>query len=95
MAMYALAIVPLIHKLRSNYPNVKQVWFADDTIGTGTCRSLRPWWDQIEHLGPTFGHHPNSTQTYLMVKEEHENKAEALFADTDVHITSFGCSTWC
>ena len=43
--------------------------------------------EQVEHLGPTFGYYPNSTKTYLIVKEEHENKAKALFADTGVHIT--------
>ena len=30
MAMYALAITPLIHQLRSSCPCVQQVWFADD-----------------------------------------------------------------
>ena len=87
MAMHAVA---LIHKLRSNSPNVKQVWFADDTTSTGTCESLRQWWDQIEHLGPTSCYHPNSTKTYVIEKEEYENKAKTLFADTDVHITTNG-----
>ena len=60
MAMHAVA---LIRKLMSNSPNVKQVWFADDTTSTGTCESLRQWWDQIEHLGPTSCYQPNSTKT--------------------------------
>ena len=90
MAMYALAIVPLIHKLRSITPDVKQVWYADDATGAGPCEKLREWWDQVEHLGPTFGYYPNAAKTYLIVKEEHENKAKALFADTDVHITING-----
>ena len=90
MAMYALAVVPLIHKLKNNSLDVKQVWFADDATGAGSCENLRQWWDQIEHLGPTFGYHPNGAKTYLIVKEEHENKAKALFADTDVHITING-----
>ena len=30
MAMYTLAISPLIHQLRDNCPGVQQVWFADD-----------------------------------------------------------------
>ena len=90
MAMYALAIVPLIHKLRNNSPEVKQVWYADDATGAGSCEGLRQWWDQIERLGLTFGYHPNAVKTYLIIKEEHENKAKALFADTDVHITING-----
>ena len=90
MAMYALAVVPLIHKLRNNSPDVKQVWFADNATGAGSSENLRQWWDQIDHLGPTFGYHPNGAKIYLIVKEEHENKAKALFADTDVHITING-----
>jgi hypothetical protein len=35
MAMYALAVTPLIRKLRSHEPTVKQVWFADDSSGGG------------------------------------------------------------
>ena len=31
MAMYALAIRPLIDRLQSLSPTVKQVWYADDT----------------------------------------------------------------
>ena len=82
--------MPLIHKLRNNSPDVKQVWFADDATGAGSCENLRQWRDRIDHLGPTFGYHPNDAKTYLIVKEEHENKAKAPFADTDVHITING-----
>ena len=69
---------------------MKQVWFADDATGAGSCESLRQWWEQIEHLGPTFGYYPNGAKTYLIVKEEYESKAKALFADTNVHITIKG-----
>ena len=40
MAMYALAIVPLIHKLRHSSPDVKQAWYADDATGAGSCEKL-------------------------------------------------------
>lgn len=38
MAMYALAVTPLIKRLRSEEPNVKQVWFADDSTTVGKIR---------------------------------------------------------
>ena len=41
-------------------------------------------------IAKAFGYHPNSAKTYLIVKEEYENKAKALFADTDVHVTING-----
>jgi hypothetical protein len=90
MAMYALATVPLIHLLSYSSPDVKQAWYADDATGAGSCEKLRQWWDEIMRLGPAYGYHPNSSKTYLIVKEEHESKAKELFADTDVHITING-----
>ena len=41
MAMYAVTIVPLIHKLRNNSPDVRQVWYGDDVTGAGMCDKLR------------------------------------------------------
>ena len=41
MAMYAIAITPLIMKLKESRPNVKQAWYADDATGASTCSSLR------------------------------------------------------
>ena len=41
MAMYALAMVPLIHCLKSNSPDVKQAWYVDDAKGAGSCEKLR------------------------------------------------------
>jgi len=32
MAMYALAVVPLIRRLHAAVPSVQQVWFADDAL---------------------------------------------------------------
>ena len=52
MAMYALAITPLIHQLRSSCPSVQQVWFADDATGTSTCSNLKSWWNKLSLYGP-------------------------------------------
>ena len=41
MAMYALAIRPMIDKLRVAQPDAKQVWLADDATAPGTQGSLR------------------------------------------------------
>ena len=91
MAMYALAITPLIHQLRSSCPSVQQVWFADDAIGTtSTCSNLKSWWNKLSLYGPAFGYHPNASKTYLVVKQEHMTNAQELFVDTDVHITIQG-----
>ena len=48
-------------------------------------QKLKSWWDELSEQGPLFGHHPNASKTYLVVKEEHEASAIQVFAETDVH----------
>ena len=90
MAMYAIAITPLIDLLQKSCPAVPQVWFADDATGAATCTGLREWWNKLTEYGPSFGYHPNASKTYLVVKQEYEESAKTAFADTEVHITTQG-----
>ena len=41
MAMYALATVPLMDKVKTN--GLRQVWYADDAAGGRKLASLRQW----------------------------------------------------
>ena len=43
MAMYAVAITPLIHRLEDR--EIRQVWFADDATASGNLTHLKTWWD--------------------------------------------------
>ena len=52
MAMYALAITPLIRRLRRKDPDVKQVWFADDSTAAGRLQTLKSWWQHLADEGP-------------------------------------------
>ena len=88
--MYALAVTPLIHQLRTNSPDVQQAWFADDATSAASCNKLKTWWDDLTVLGPTFGYYPNGSKTYLVVKPEHAETARQLFTDTDVNISIEG-----
>ena len=90
MAMYAIAITPLITKLKERCPNVKQAWYADDATGASTYSNLRSWWDELIRLGPLFGYYPNSSKTYLVVREEHKESASQAFTDTGVNVISEG-----
>ena len=45
MALYGLAVIPLIKKLATE---AKQVWYADDATGGGKLQQLRRWWGQAE-----------------------------------------------
>ena len=88
MAMYALAVTPLIRAVST--PGAEQVWFADDATAGGHLDKLRTWWDHVADKGPAFGYHANSSKSWLVVKEEHLPKAESIFAETGIHITCTG-----
>ena len=82
MAMYALAISPLINKLKQLYPNVKQVWYADDATGATTCTRLN-YLIMVLYMA-------NVWKTHLIVKKEHEVSAKEIFDGTGVLITTEG-----
>ena len=63
MAMYAIAITPLIRSLEDD--EIKQVWFADDAggglAGLRRCRISLLRVDQ-----PIYGYYPNPAKTCLL-----------------------------
>ena len=87
MAMYALALVPLVDQLQGI---CKQVWFADDGTGADKLDALRKWWDMLLEKGPAYGYFPKPSKTWLIVKEEKLEEAKRIFKDTGVKITSDG-----
>ena len=88
MALYAIAITPLIDHLEDE--SVKQIWYADDATACGKISNLRTWRDQITNKGPDYGYFPNATKTWLVVKEEKLEEAQNTFQGTNVAITSEG-----
>ena len=88
MAMYAVAITPLIHRLAEE--NLKLVWFADDASAGGRLQHIKNWWDNISQIGPEYGYFPNASKTSLIVKERNLERAKQLFQGTGVIITPEG-----
>ena len=80
MPMYALATVPLMNHLNNN-ANVVQAWYADDASATGLFTTS---------IGPAYGYHANASKTWLITKHSYIAKAQELFGDTQVNITTQG-----
>ena len=68
MAMYALAVAPLINSLHHHQLDVSQAWFVDHATAAGQLIPLLQWWKQLLSLGPLYVFHPNVVITYLIVK---------------------------
>ena len=90
MPMYALAILPLIHKLCDHNMQTSQLWYADDATAFGSLSHLREWWDKLVSCGPSYGYYPNASKTWLVTKETHQQEAATLFYGTGVQITTEG-----
>ena len=95
MGVYALGLNPLLHLLLSNAEpnpddNLKQVAYADDLTGAGKLENIRKWWEMIEIYGPRIGYFPKADKSWLTVKPEHAEKANIIFHDTQINITSTG-----
>ena len=69
---------------------IKQVWYADDAAAGGSLKALREWWDHTLGLGPAFGYYPNAIKTWLIVKEQHLDKAKDQFNNSGISITTKG-----
>ena len=89
MPMYALATVPLIKKLRS-VPQITQIGYADDASTAGSLEATHRWWCLLNEIGPQFGYFPNSSKTWLVVKEDVLAEATCLFSGSGVQITTEG-----
>ena len=68
MAMFALAMIPLIDRVKGDE---SQCWYADDASAGGQRRDLRMWWDKVMRYGPEYGYLPNPGKTWLVVKGEY------------------------
>ena len=46
--MFAIAVNPLIHRLKQD--TKRQMWFADDATAGGKLNNLREWWDCLTNI---------------------------------------------
>ena len=91
MALYAVAISPMIERLQdTTCPSVKQSWYADDDAAADTLTSLRTYWNKLKEIGPGYGYFPNAAKTVLLTKPQHLQSALELFGSTGVAETSEG-----
>ena len=90
MPFYALATRPLIDSLTQHFPDVKQIWYADDATAVGKLPDLRKWWEKLLTIGPSFGYFVNPSKTWLVTKDGHVGLASEIFGDTSVNITTKG-----
>ena len=68
--------------------DAKHIWFADDSAAGGKLCEVMQWWSNLQEQGPSFGYFPKPSKTWLIVKEEHLERAKAMFSG--INITTEG-----
>ena len=89
MALYALAIAPLMMKCANNST---QVWYADDASAGGTVRGIFSW-KSCEYT-PRFGYFPKASKSSAIIKPDFKAKALEKFDDTDLVVKMREESIW-
>ena len=87
MAIYAVAIRPLINKAKNE---AMQIWFADDAAAAGKLADFREWWDILSTYGLEYGYFPNALKTVIVTKPELLERATNTFSDLEVTVTTEG-----
>ena len=83
MAMYALALVPLVREL---HPLCRQVWYADDATGCDNFVRMRAWFDALQNKGPKYGYFPKPSKCILVTKPERVEKGQMIFRGTGINL---------
>uniref|UniRef100_A0A8D9B3J6 C2H2-type domain-containing protein n=1 Tax=Cacopsylla melanoneura TaxID=428564 RepID=A0A8D9B3J6_9HEMI len=84
MLLYAVGILPLIRKLKSEL--YIQNWYADDSCCMGKLLEIRNWFDCLMSEGPLYGYYPEPAKSFLVVKPELQSQAEQIFQDLNVQV---------
>ena len=58
MIAYSIGILPLIKKLKKEFPDVTQPWYADDAGALGTLVRIKSYFHLIERHGLGQGYDP-------------------------------------
>ena len=87
MAMYALALVPLVKHIQQA---CKQVWYADDATGCDKLTKMKQWFDVLCEVGPRYGYFPKPEKCILVIKPGKLEEAKRVFRGTKVLVQAEG-----
>jgi hypothetical protein len=76
---YGIDILPLIHKLKVEFPAVKQPWYANDAGAGGSFTDLRKKHFRLQELGPAYGYFPEPSKSIIIVRAHNRTRAKSSF----------------
>lgn len=86
MIAYGVGILPMIRQLKTEFPNILQVWYADDGGAKGTLQEIHAQTRRLMEIGPEFGYYLEPTKSILLVQPADVQRAAEIFSDLKVEI---------
>ena len=88
MAIYGIALLPMVELLRETEPELLQPWYADDGSCYGNLGQIRNVFKLLEQIGPDFGYFPAGAKCWLTIPERMEEEVQQYLADNHRSIPS-------
>ena len=71
---YGIGILPLIKRLKAEFPDITQPQYADDSGSLGTFANIGLYFNQLKRIGPGCDYYPKPSKIIMIV---HPDNLEA------------------
>ena len=83
MFVYALALLPLVRKLK-DFTTGPQLWYADNLAKASNLQDIQKWLDKVCKIGPGFGYFPELEKCILVMKNTDTSKVLGFKARNNI-----------
>jgi hypothetical protein len=88
MVGYGVGVLPLIRRLKEEFPHMKQPWYADDAGAGADFADIFAFFERLKEIGPLYGYYPEASKSILVVRPQNLEAAKEHFASQQFRITT-------
>jgi hypothetical protein len=88
---YGISILPLIRKLKTELPAVKEPWYTDDAGAGGSFTDLRKCFLRLQEIGFACGYSPEPSISILIVRAHNRTIGRSTFHDVKFKVQTSSC----
>jgi hypothetical protein len=91
MFSYRIGILPLIHRLKIDFPAVQKRWYANDAGAGGSFTDLQKFSLSLQEIGPAYSYFREPLKSILIVRANNCTRAKSTFEDLSFKVQSGSC----
>ncbi len=93
MVLYGVGLIPLVEMLHHAFPDVLQLWYADDSALMGKYAAKAKCLKLLKQVGPWFGYFPKPEKLLHICRSKDEDLARTAFVQEG--LTVWFCRSNC